>query len=533
MPRRGPEFPGEFPSLGWLAAEWINENCAQPDRHNRGAQFELTDEQITHLVWKYRLHPNAKVDPEKPSAPFAYSGTVLVRSQKHGKGPFSGADICFQAAGPALFAGWDANGEPVGMPWSTPLIQVTALSEDQTDNVWLALVPMIELGNIGADIPDTGATRINLPGGGKIEPTTSSGLSRLGQRVTAVYQDETHAWTKRNGGHRLADTQRRNLAGTGGRWMATTNAYDPAERSVAQIDIEKPLPDVYVDYPDPLPGSWANKRERRKILRHAYQGAPWVDLDRIESDCQRLAAKGDPGQAERFFGNRVVAAADAAFDIDRWHDLAIPGQHIAAGRPVTLGFDGARRRDSTALVATDIESGHQVVVAAWDRPTSLHEDDQWEIPDREVDEAVASAFDVWDVWRLYADPPYWESAVDRWTGRFANKKGDPRVVAWWTNRRRPMAFALRAYRNAMTDGSVTHDGDPLLAQHIGNARRVSQTGMLDDEGHPLWLIAKDRPDSPDKIDRAMAACLSWEARGDAIAAGALDARKRNRRLQTV
>ena len=238
-----------------------------------------------------------------------------------------------------------------------------------------------------------------------------------------------------------------------------------------------------------------------------------------------------PRPAERFFGNRVVAAADAAFDIDRWHDLAIPGQHIAAGRPVTLGFDGARRRDSTALVATDIESGHQVVVAAWDRPTSLHEDDQWEIPDREVDEAVASAFDVWDVWRLYADPPYWESAVDRWTGRFANKKGDPRVVAWWTNRRRPMAFALRAYRNAMTDGSVTHDGDPLLAQHIGNAdesaRPACSTMRATRQAHrqgPARLAGQDRP--------AMAACLSWK-RGDAIAAGVLDTREATAPTQTA
>jgi hypothetical protein len=42
----------------------------------------------------------------------------------------------------------------------------------------------------------------------------------------------------------------------------------------------------------------------------------------------------------------------------------------------------------------------------------------------------------------------------------------------------------------------------------------------------MWLIAKDRPDSPRKIDLAMAGCLSWEARGDAVAAGAL--RKRSR-----
>jgi hypothetical protein len=37
-------------------------------------------------------------------------------------------------------------------------------------------------------------------------------------------------------------------------------------------------------------------------------------------------------------------------------------------------------------------------------------DDDWEVPEDEVDQLVAYAFETWDVWRLYADPPYWESA---------------------------------------------------------------------------------------------------------------------------
>jgi hypothetical protein len=36
----------------------------------------------------------------------------------------------------------------------------------------------------------------------------------------------------------------------------------------------------------------------------------------------------------------------------------------------------------------------------------------------------------------------------------------------------------------------------------------------------MHTISKDRPDSPRKMDLAMAGTLSWEARGDAIAAGA-------------
>jgi hypothetical protein len=143
---------------------------------------------------------------------------VLVRSQKWGKGPFSAARICAQAAGPVLFAGWDANGEPVGMPWATPHIQVAAIAEDQTDNIWRALKPMIELGPLASVIPDTGLERINLPGGGLIEPVTSKALTRLGARITYVELDEPHLMTRRNGGDKLADTMRRNVAGMGGRW---------------------------------------------------------------------------------------------------------------------------------------------------------------------------------------------------------------------------------------------------------------------------------------------------------------------------
>jgi hypothetical protein len=156
VPWRGPEFPGEFATLGYLVAEWIETHCVIPDRATAGQPLKLSDEQYNHLLWQYRLRPDARFDVDRPAAPFAYVGSVLVRSQKWGKGPFSAARICAQAAGPVLFAGWDANGEAVGMPWATPHIQVAAVAEDQTDNIWRALKPMIELGPAGVGDPGHG-----------------------------------------------------------------------------------------------------------------------------------------------------------------------------------------------------------------------------------------------------------------------------------------------------------------------------------------------------------------------------------------
>lgn len=184
------------------------------------------------------------------------------------------------------------------------------------------------------------------------------------------------------------------------------------------------------------------------------------------------------------------------------------------GRMIGLGFDGARRRDGTGLVGVDIETGDLFVLGYWQKPAGA--DDEWEVPEHEVDEVVDYAFETWDVFRLNGDPPYWESALDRWAGKYGTK----RVVRWWTNRMKAMALALRAFTNDMQPGRMAYDGDAKLTEHIRNAER-QDTRMIED-GEPLWLIRKDSRDSPRKIDLAMAAVLAWEARRDAIRLGVLD-----------
>ena len=41
---------------------------------------------------------------------------------------------------------------------------------------------------------------------------------------------------------------------------------------MAQITFEADMPDVLVDYPEPLEGSIRNKRERQKILKTCLRG---------------------------------------------------------------------------------------------------------------------------------------------------------------------------------------------------------------------------------------------------------------------
>ncbi len=503
----------EHPTLGAQVADWIESNCVIPDGDHAGEPFVLTDEQLHFICDFYRLKNDA--DAEHPNNAFTYRRGMLVRPQKWGKGPLSAAMILAEAAGPVLFDGWDAEGYPVGRPWATPWIQVVAVSEDQTDNVWNALVPMIELGGLRAEIPDTGKTRINLTtdvGVGKIEPVTSAALSRLGQRITFAVHDETHSWTRHNGGVKLADTQRRNLAGMGGRSLETTNAWDPTENSVAQQTVEADLEDVLVDMNAAPELSIRNKADRRKMLKAVYRDSWWIDLDRIEAEIEELLPR-DPNQAQRFFFNRIVAGSDRAFDADLWKTLANPHE-VKAGSLITLGFDGARRQDSTGLVATEVNTGYQWVAGVWERPQDVTEDD-WEVPESEVNQVVDYFFDRYEVFRLYADPPYWESALDRWAGQY----GEQKVVRWWTNRNKAMAYALQAWVTDWRTGQLSHDGSEVLQRHIQNAVKTN-TRIRDEQGGFLWTIRKEGAKSPHKIDLAMAACLSWEARGDAMRDGA-------------
>src|SRR4051794_33101911 len=157
----------------------------------------------------YRVKPDATVGQLAPA--FRYRRSQCVAPQKTGKGPWTAAVCALEGVGPAVFAGWagrDAGyacsdhgcgcgwefpyqpGEPMGVPWPTPLVQLAAFSEEQTDNVYRPLQSMIRYGPLG-DLMRVGEAFIRLPNDGRIDVVTSSAQSRLGNPVTFVLQDET------------------------------------------------------------------------------------------------------------------------------------------------------------------------------------------------------------------------------------------------------------------------------------------------------------------------------------------------------
>jgi hypothetical protein len=77
MPWREPEYPGEFPTLGWLVGEWIETHCVIPDREHGGEPYKLTDEMWVFLAHHYRLRLDARggpaVDRRSPTAVRSWS----------------------------------------------------------------------------------------------------------------------------------------------------------------------------------------------------------------------------------------------------------------------------------------------------------------------------------------------------------------------------------------------------------------------------------------------------------------------------
>lgn len=505
MPWRGPSYDGECPSLGWLVGDWIEEHCVIPDGRHAGQPFKLTDEMWTFLVHHYRLKPAARDGQLAPA--FHYRRSQLVRPQKWGKGPFSAAIICAEAVGPVLFGGWDATGEPVGHEWATPLIQIAANSEDQTANVYAALQPMIELGPLTDVIPDTGDTRINLPGGGRIDPVTSRARSRLGQRVTFVVQDETGLWTKVSGMLAVAETQRRGLAGMGGRSIETTNSWDPSEDSVAQRTAESTAPDIHRDHRKPPKNlSYGDKRERRKIHKHVYGDSWWVDLDAIDAEAAELAEK-DPAQAERFFGNGVVYGLGAWLRDGLWEDRKKP-RTVPAAAMVAAGFDGSEVDDWTAIRLCTADGYHFTPTYGPDQRPTVWNPAEWggSIPRGEVAAAWDELYRRYRILRAYNDPREWQSEI----GQLALEHGEQVHAEWATHRIIQMHFALDRYLTDLVTGSLTHDDCPLAAVNAANARKVAKPG-------DRYILGK--PAQHQKIDVTMADVLAHEAMADAIAEG--------------
>lgn len=530
MPWRGPRYPGEQPTLGYEVLNWISANLAAPDR----SEYEpliLTDEQAQFVLNFY------VVDPITHRR--RYRRAVLSRSKGWGKSPLLGALACAEALGPVLFDGFNADGEPVGKEWATvrtPWVQLAAVSEDQTRNAWAPLLEMLRDGPILDATPglEPMETFVNLPRG-RIEFVTSSATSREGNRPVFAVLDQTEEWKPGNGGVKLAATIRRNLGKTNGTSIESPNAYEPGTDSVAEASAEYANKiaegrtkdrGLLLDHREAPPDTDMTDRESLlRGLNFAYGDSAesvggWVDLERIVAEIQDLAT--DPQAARRFYLNQITHAQDAWLSQPEWASCLALDTHVADRDTITLGFDGSHQRargvtDATALIACRVNDGHLFEIAVWEQPQG-EAGKGWSVPMTEVNSAVHGAFDRYNVVGLYADPAGWTETVSAWEAKYVRrlkvKVNAANPMFWWMTGGRASltSRALEQFHDAVLNGQLTHDGSYALTSHVLNARYRPNSRYG-------GQIKKDFPESPRKIDAAVAAVLAYQARLAAVSKG--------------
>ena len=515
---------GRWPTLGPGICQFIEHNLVFGPGDLRGEKAFLDDEKRA-LIWRmYEVFPQ---DHEQAGRRrFKRVGLSLAKGQAKTELAAWIAACELHPEAPVRCYRWDEDGRPVGKGVVDPYIPLVAYTEEQSEDlVYGTLHTVLSEGPLASDF-DIGLERImRRRGDGKAVPLANSPNSRDGARTTFQVADETHWWTlprlKRAHQTMMMNLPKRLAADA---WaLEVTTAPEPGAGSVAEDAMEYAqaihegrVTDARMFFFHRQAADdhdlESEEGARAAVLEAAGPTAAWRDIDFIVELWRDTTT--DRSYWERVWCNRLVKNAAKAFDALRWDQLSDPGYVIPDGVLITLGFDGALFNDAVGLVATEVETGYQQVLGGWEQPHGSA-GDNWQVPEEEVDDVVTAAFQRWNVWRMYADPPYWQSWVAKWAGEY----GGDRIVEWYTNRRTQMTAALEAYQTALKTGELSHDENEMMARHIANAYR-RDLPQRDDQGKALFLIRKERGNSPNKIDLAMAGVLSWEARTDAIAAGA-------------
>ena len=515
-------LPPGYPELtiGFDVAAWCQDWLVQPDGDDAGSAWRFTPEQRRFMDWWYAVDDEGR--------PIFRRGS-LRRSKGWGKDPLAAVLALAEMLGPCRFDVLE-DGEAYGRPHPMPWVQIGATSKDQTattTHLLPSLLPKQTIRRYRLDVLNT-MIRGNVNGASALlEAVSNSWTSQEGARPSFFVMNETHLWTATNGGHAMSDVVRRNLAKAragASRALSFSNAYEEGEDSVEErthkawqkLSRERPDQlDILYDSVEPvLPKEFTTDDDEllAAALQVAYGDASWVELDRIMAEIRDPDT--DEATAQRFFLNLIVSGSGRWLSPAAWDAAYLEGD-VADGAQIAVGFDGAKSRDSTAIVCTELETGFQWLEAVWERDWA---EVNWEVPEHEVEETVDSIMERFRVERFYCDPPYWEEAVARWQGRY------PKIVLpWWTSGRNTLRVArsLQTYQLAIIGRIARHGGalDPVFRRHIVNTYKREVGGRAGDG--ELVTIRKASPDSRRSIDAAMAGMLSWQARNDAIAAGAL------------
>ena len=519
-------------TLGWEGIHWATKYLRQPDGPRAGQRWEFVESQVRFILWWYALTPDGKWD---------YMHGVRRLPKGAGKSPFAAVMSLMELLAPVRLDHFDprAVGGCVGKRVGMPLVQIAATAQDQanvnTMRMVRALVPPKSRIRGDYDV-DTGKTIFHVPGGGQLMIITSSPTTEEGALVTFGVLDQTESFLPTNGGTDLMEVMDRNVGKSGSRLLETSNAWEPGKDSVAENTFDawvaqeenrlrgrgRILYDARMAPPDTdLTGDDIPSLQRG--VDAAYGDCHWVDTESIVMD-RILSPRTTLDVSKRYYLNWPESAEDAWVTQQQWAVMADASFHISDGDDITLGFDGSRVNDATALVGCHVETGFVFTIGIWET-----ENGRVPIPVAEVDAAVAEAFRRWNVWAFFADVKEWENSTKvAWRNLYGDELSvwsvpggrDPQPIAWdMRSHTAEFTLACEMVQKEIEGASFRHDGDSRLGRHAVNAReRPNRWGVS---------IAKESPKSERKIDGAVSMVIARHARRLVLASKEYKEQRRN------
>jgi phage terminase large subunit-like protein len=195
--------------------------------------------------------------------------------------------------------------------------------------------------------------------------------------------------------------------------------------------------------------------------------------------------------------NQWVSSLNAWLPNGKWEQLNADIQ-LDPDQPVIVGFDGSYNNDCTALTYCTIPSDdnlpHIGVIRVWEKQPE--DSDEWVVSNAEVEDEIIQFCQKYNVKEIACDPYRWQRTMEA-----LQEQGFP-IVEYNSGSPSRMVPACQKVFQAVTEGNLTHDGNPTLARHLSNTViKVDRLGPR---------IVKEHRGSPRKIDAAVAAVIAFD-----------------------
>ncbi len=197
--------------------------------------------------------------------------------------------------------------------------------------------------------------------------------------------------------------------------------------------------------------------------------------------------------------NQWVSSISAWLPAGAWEKLEGDFE-ISVDEDYILGFDGSYANDSTALVAVTVPKGEELpkvkVVRVWEKDFE-RDDESWRVSIDEVKQTILDYVTQYpQVREIVCDPYRWAVMMQE-----LEEYGYP-IVEFKTNLLNLMIPATQTVWEAVLEGKLVHDGNPVLSRHVGNCVIKN-----DSRGQ---RVTKESSTSKKKIDAAIAFIIAFD-----------------------